>query len=168
VRRDVARPSSLLRTSHGARCRRGTARLPSSMDATEAPADLRVLVVDDDDDLRTLVVRVVEEAGYAVDSAADGQAGLDRLAGQIYDVILSDVRMPGMDGFAFYEEVRRRHPAQAERIILMTAHLQIAQYQEFTLRTRALTLQKPFTLGEFHAALARLLGPRAPRPPKVD
>jgi len=50
----------------------------------------------------------------------------------------------------------------------MTAHLQIAQYQEFTLRTRALTLQKPFTLGEFHAALARLLGPRAPRPPKVD
>jgi len=64
------------------------------MDATEAPADLRVLVVDDDDDLRTLVVRVVEQAGYAVDSAADGQVGLDRLAGQIYDVILSDVRMP--------------------------------------------------------------------------
>ena len=44
------------------------------MGATEA-RDPRVLVIDDDDDLRALVVRVVKQAGYAVDSAADGQAG---------------------------------------------------------------------------------------------
>jgi CheY-like chemotaxis protein len=123
----------------------------------------RVLVIDDDDDLRELVIRVVKKAGYQVDSVGDGQAGLDRLAERTYDVILSDVRMPGMDGIAFYEEVRRRNPAQADRIILVTAHVQLDQYKEFMLTVRAPILQKPFTLGEFHAALARMLGPRAPR-----
>lgn len=53
----------------------------------------RVLVIDDDDDLRALVVRVVEQAGYGVDSASDGQAGLDRLAKRSYDVIVCDLRM---------------------------------------------------------------------------
>jgi len=67
-----------------------------------------------------------------------------------------------MDGIAFYEEVRRRHSDQAARIILMTAHVQPDQYQEFMLTVRAPIPQKPFTLGEFHAALARMLGPRAP------
>jgi len=125
--------------------------------------DPRVLVIDDDEALRELVIRVVKQAGYQVDAVSDGQAGLDRLAERPYDVILSDVRMPGMDGIAFYQEVRRRHPAQADRIILVTAHVQLDQYKEFMQIVRAPILQKPFTLGEFHAALARMLGPRAPR-----
>lgn len=64
------------------------------MGASKAPDARRLLVIDDDDDLRALVVRVVEQAGYAVDSASDGQAGLERLAAQTYDVIVCDVRMP--------------------------------------------------------------------------
>jgi CheY-like chemotaxis protein len=127
---------------------------------------MRVLVIDDDEALRELVIRVVKQAGYQVDAVGDGQAGLERLAERAYDVILSDVRMPGMDGIAFYQEVRRRHPAQADRIILVTAHVQLEQ--EFMLTVRAPILQKPFTLGEFHAALARMLGPRAPHQPPGD
>lgn len=91
--------------------------------------DPRVLVIDDDEILRELVVRVVEEAGYRVDAVGDGHAGLECLAERAYDVILSDVRMPGMDGLAFYPEVRRRHPAQADRIILVTAHVQLDHVQ---------------------------------------
>jgi CheY-like chemotaxis protein len=126
----------------------------------EAP---RVLVIDDDEDLRELEIRVVKQAGYQVDAVGDAHAGLERLAERAYDVILSDVRMPGMDGIVFYQEVRRRYPAQADRIILVTAHVQMDQYKEFMQTVRAPILQKPFTLGEFHAALARKLGPRAPR-----
>jgi CheY-like chemotaxis protein len=125
--------------------------------------DPRVLVIDDDEVLRELLIGVVKQAGYQVDAVGEGQAALERLAERSYDVILSDVRMPGMDGIAFYEEVRRRHSDQAARIILMTAHVQLDQYQEFMLTVRAPILQKPFTLGEFHAALARMLGPRVPR-----
>ena len=75
------------------------------MDATEA-RNARVLAIDDDDDLRTLVVRVVERAGYAVDSASDGQAGLDRLADRTYDVIVCDLRMPRMDGVSLAPRLR--------------------------------------------------------------
>jgi CheY-like chemotaxis protein len=83
----------------------------------------RVLVIDDDEDLRALVVRVVQHAGYAVESASDGQAGLDRLEEQTYDVIVCDLRMPRMDGVTFYRDVERRNPAAARRIVLMTAHV---------------------------------------------
>lgn len=121
--------------------------------------DPRVLVIDDDDDLRALVVRVVEQTGYAVDSASDGQAGLERLAEQTYDVIACDLRMPRMDGVVLYREVERRDPAVARRVVLMTAHLKAEEYMDFLRGVRAPVLNKPFTLDEFRSTLARMVGP---------
>ena len=128
-------------------------------DATKA-RDPRVLVIDDDDDLRALVVRVVKQAGYAVDSVGDGQAGLDRLAEQTYDVIVSDLHMPGMDGVAFYREVERRNPVAARRVVFMTLHSNSEEYRDFLQGVYAPVLNKPFTLDEFHSTLARMVGPR--------
>jgi CheY-like chemotaxis protein len=129
------------------------------MDRTNPP-EHRVLVIDDDDELRALVVRVVEQAGYAVDSASDGQAGLERLAEQTYDVIVCDLRMPRMDGVAFYREVERRVPAVARRVVLMTGHLKAEEYMDFLRGVRVPVLNKPFTLDEFRSTLARMVGPR--------
>ena len=130
------------------------------MGASKAPESPRVLVIDDDVDLRELVVRVVEQAGYAVDSAADGQAGLDRLAGQTYAAIVCDVRMPGMDGVTFYREVARREPAMARRIIFMTTHVRSEEYGDFLHGVHAPVLNKPFTLDNFRSTLAQIVGPR--------
>jgi CheY-like chemotaxis protein len=129
------------------------------MDRTNAP-DPRVLVIDDDDDLRTLVVRVVKQAGYAVDSASDGQAGLERLAEQTYDVIVCDLRMPRMDGVTFYREVERRDLVAARRVVFMTAHVRTEEYMDFLQGIHAPVLNKPFTLDEFRSTLARMVGPR--------
>jgi DNA-binding NtrC family response regulator len=128
-------------------------------DATKA-RDAWVLVIDDDDDLRALVVRVVTQAGYAVDSVAEGQAGLDRLAERTYDVIVCDLRMPRMDGVTFYQEVERRDPVMARRVVLMTAHVRSNEYMEFLRGVHAPVLNKPFTLEEFRSTLARMVGPR--------
>jgi len=128
--------------------------------ASKAPDAPRVLVIDDDDDLRTLVVRVVKQAGYGVDSAADGQAGLDRLAERTYDVIVCDVRMPGMDGVTFYREVERRDPAAARRVVFMTTHVRSEEYRDFLWGVHAPVLNKPFTLDEFRSTLAQIVGPR--------
>jgi len=128
--------------------------------ASKAPDAPRVLVIDDDDDLRTLVVRVVKQAGYGVDSAADGQAGLDRLAERTYDVIVCDVRMPGMDGVTFYREVERRDPAEARRVVFMTTHVRSEEYRDFLWGVHAPVLNKPFTLDEFRSTLAQIVGPR--------
>ena len=65
------------------------------MDSTAGLGPRWVLVVDDDDDSRLLVVRTVEQAGYSVDAVADGEAGLARLAQRTYDVIMCVLRMPG-------------------------------------------------------------------------
>lgn len=130
------------------------------MGASKAPDAPRVLVIDDDDDLRTLVVRVVKQAGYGVDSAADGQAGLDRLAERTYDVIVCDVRMPGMDGVTFYREVERRDPAAARRVVFMTTHVRSEEYRDFLWGVHAPVLNKPFTLDEFRSTLAQIVGPR--------
>ena len=129
------------------------------MGATEA-RDPRVLVIDDDDDLRALVVRIVKQAGYAVDSAADGQAGLDRLAEQTYEVIVCDLRMPTMSGVTFYRQVERRNPITARRIIFMTLHSNSEEYRDFLQGVYAPVLNKPFTLDEFRSTLARMVGPR--------
>jgi len=129
-------------------------------DATKA-REPRVLVIDDDDDLRTLVVRVVEQAGYAVDSAGDGQAGLDRLAERTYAVIVCDLHMPRMDGVTFYREVERRDPVEARRVVFMTVHGKTEEYRDFLQGVSAPVLNKPFTLDEFRSTLARMVGPRS-------
>ena len=129
------------------------------VDATEAQ-NARVLVIDDDDDLRALAVRVVKQAGYAVDSVADGQGGLDRLTKQTYDLIVCDLRMPGMNGVAFYRAVERRNPVMARRVVFMTLHSSSDEYRDFLRGVYAPVLNKPFTLDEFRAMVARMVGPR--------
>ena len=128
------------------------------MDSTEGQ-DRWVLVIDEDDDLRALVVRVVKQAGYSVDAVADGEAGLEHLAQRAYDVIVCDLRMPRMDGVTFYDEVRRAYPDMARRVVLMTAHGKGAEYASYLQGARAPLLNKPFTLEEFRATLAGIAGP---------
>jgi CheY-like chemotaxis protein len=116
-------------------------------------------VIDDDEDLRALVVRIVERAGYSVDAVVGGEAGLARLAQRTYDVIVCDVRMPGMDGVTFYREVERRDPVMARRIVFMTLHSRSEEYRDFLRGVRAPVINKPFTLDEFCAMVARMVGP---------
>jgi CheY-like chemotaxis protein len=61
----------------------------------------RVLLVEDDADLRDVMTLVLQAEGYAVAGAGDGQAALDELRRELADVIVLDMAMPGMDGWAF-------------------------------------------------------------------
>jgi CheY-like chemotaxis protein len=80
-----------------------------------------LLVVEDDTDLRQVLVDLLEVAGYQVDSAANGIEALDRLAHQPTDLILLDYMMPQMDGRAF-REAQRRDPTIARiPVVLITA-----------------------------------------------
>lgn len=66
----------------------------------------RILIVDDDDALLRAHARILTNAGYQVETAADGNAGVSSLRQMSFDVILSDIDMPGMDGIALLEQVR--------------------------------------------------------------
>ncbi len=69
-------------------------------------ADARILVVDDDDDIRGLVGALLERAGHDVTEAPDGRAGLRELYAGSQDLVILDVSMPGLDGWATLERIR--------------------------------------------------------------
>ena len=86
----------------------------------------RILVVDDEESVRWALRKALERAGYRVDLAADGPAGLQAAEDQGVDLILLDVRLPGRDGLEVLREVRTRRPELP--VIMMTAFgtLQVA------------------------------------------
>ena len=71
----------------------------------------RILIVEDDPNLREMAGRLLESKGYEVLGAEDGFEGLTALKRSLPDVIISDLRMPNMNGFEFLSVVRRRFPA---------------------------------------------------------
>jgi DNA-binding NtrC family response regulator len=79
----------------------------------------RVLVVDDDPTILDSVAEILEEDGIAVTTAEDGARALELLGGAAPDVILSDVRMPGVDGLTLLQQVRARRPESD--VVMMTA-----------------------------------------------
>jgi CheY-like chemotaxis protein len=83
----------------------------------EAP----VLVIDDDRSTREMLRRMLEREGFPVAEAADGRAGLERVAKHRPSLILLDLLMPGMDGFAFLAELQSRPEWAAIPIVVVTA-----------------------------------------------
>lgn len=81
---------------------------------------ISILVVDDDAGIRKLVGRVLSPQGWQVQEAADAATGLALAEARPPDLILCDVQMPGLDGFAFLAELRRRPGVQHVPVILMT------------------------------------------------
>lgn len=79
----------------------------------------RILVVDDEPDLRDLLATSLRFAGFSVDVAASGRAALDALAGERFDLVLMDVMMPHMDGFTAVRKMRAR--ADATPVVFLTA-----------------------------------------------
>jgi two-component system, NtrC family, response regulator AtoC len=79
-----------------------------------------VLVADDDASMRHLLAVILRDHGYEASVVADGEEALRELASREYDVLLTDVRMPRMDGLSLLGEVRRRHPDLT--VVVMTAY----------------------------------------------
>lgn len=112
---------------------------------------LRALVVDDEEPVRRILSLALERRGHHVTLAADGAAALERL-GEVgergFDVILSDLRMPGMGGEALLHEIRRLHPAMEPRLIFVTGDAASPDAARVVAGTCARLLVKPFDIGE--------------------
>ena len=133
--------------------------LPSGGDARPAPeraaeqpagdgGGAAVLVVEDEPALATAVAEVLTDAGYRVDRAGDGRAALDRVQATVYDLVVCDLRMPRMDGRAFYQEVAKSTPRLARRILFVTGDVAGTDAERFLAESGCRWLAKPFRLGE--------------------
>jgi signal transduction histidine kinase/DNA-binding response OmpR family regulator len=121
---------------------------------------LRMLVVEDETDTRELVAFALTVAGAEVKTAAWAREALDMLEGWTPDVLVSDIGMPGLDGYAFIGEVRRREADSGVRLLAVA----LTAYAGVEARRRAISagfqthLAKPLDPAEMVAAVARLAG----------
>jgi CheY-like chemotaxis protein len=106
----------------------------------------RLLIVDDDENLREVLAAVLSERGRMVDTARDGIEAVTLSGQNQYDLILSDLRMPGLDGPALYAAIRSIHHATAPRVVFMTGHAAGGDYADFLKGTTEPILEKPFKL----------------------
>ena len=115
---------------------------------------MRVLVVEDEPDLRRVVGQALREAGYAVDEAADGEEGLYKATTWEYDALVLDLMMPRLDGWELLRRLRRTHKTP---VLILTARDTVGD------RVRGLDagaddyLVKPFDLVELQARLRALI-----------
>lgn len=113
----------------------------------------QLLVVEDEPCISELVALTLEEAGYAVATAPDGQAALGELAAADYDLVLSDVMLPRLDGLGLIEAMRRDVALRAIPVVLMSA----APPRRLREVPHAAFVQKPFDLDRMVATVDRVL-----------
>lgn len=116
----------------------------------------RVLVVDDDSEMRALLLDVLRNEGYDVAEAKDGAEAVLALRGCAFDVILMDKNMPGPSGLDLLPGFRRVCPDS--RIIMMTAFGDVPSYMEAVEKGAVEFLFKPFRMEEMKAAIRKALG----------
>jgi two-component system response regulator GlrR len=122
----------------------------------------RLLVVDDDADMLRLLSMRLNAAGYRVSAVASAEAALAQLDIERPQLVLSDVRLPGRDGLALFDEVRSRHPSLP--VILLTAHGTIPDAVEATARGVFTYLTKPYDSKELLDKISQALALGAPPP----
>jgi two-component system response regulator GlrR len=128
--------------------------------ARQPPPHPHLLVVDDDADMLRLLSMRLNSAGYRVSTAASAEAALAQLDIERPQLVLSDVRLPGRDGLALFDEVRQRHPSLP--VILLTAHGTIPDAVEATARGVFTYLTKPYDGKELLDKIAQALTLGAP------
>ena len=118
-------------------------------------AQAEILLVDDDPDLLQLITLRLSSAGYRVSTAASGEEALGKLAARRPDVVITDLRMDGMDGLALFDRIRSDAPSQP--VILLTAHGTVPDAVDATQRGIFAFLTKPFDGHELLAQVGRAL-----------
>src|SRR5947208_3240092 len=123
------------------------------------PMSARILIADDDEVSCQLFAETLESDGFSVDQVTSGDAALSRLDGETYDLLLIDVRMPGMSGLEVTRVVHENYPALP--IVVMTAFGSIETAVEAIHEGAFDFISKPMNLAELKSILSRALAQRS-------
>ena len=131
-------------------------RVPGGMPAGEQRA-ARVLVVEDEPTVGGLIADVLRDEGMRVDVLRDGHAALARAERETYDLVICDLKMPGMDGKKFFHSLGQRHNPLQEHVLFVTGDVVAPGTQEFLERHRLPYVAKPFRVEELSRAVREML-----------
>jgi PAS domain S-box-containing protein len=121
-----------------------------------------ILVVDDEPEVAHTLAEMLALDGHQVETAENGLVALDKLQAREYDLILSDLRMPHLDGPGLYQALEQRAPGLCQRVVFLTGDTLSLESRTFLERVVAPTLNKPFSLDEARQVVRRVLNAQAP------
>jgi excisionase family DNA binding protein len=141
----------------------GRARtVPSEIDTLESESDRtaagpsRILVVDDEASIRDLLAKTLALAEYEVETAPDGRTAVSKLKAGSYDLLITDLKMPGIDGLTVIREARRLAPKLP--IVIITAYsTEASAIEAINLGVNGY-LTKPFRITRILSTVSRILG----------
>ncbi|HEY7518151.1 MAG TPA: ATP-binding protein [Methylomirabilota bacterium] len=116
-----------------------------------------ILLVDDEMEIASVLAEMLQREGHTTQIAPNGQAALEMLAHRPYDLIITDTKMPLLDGMGLYLEIERRFARLRGRVIFVTGDALDEEKQSFLATTKATIISKPFDLSDVRATLRRRL-----------
>jgi len=157
-RRHPAAVENSLHAAHSAAS--GPGENPSLLVPTASHEDrkgVRVLVVEDEPTVARLIADVLEDEGFHVDVLLDGREALARAARDPYELVICDMKMPGLDGQHFYNTLVRTENPLRDKFLFVTGDVIAPQTHEFLERHGVPHLAKPFRVEELTEKVGRVL-----------
>lgn len=115
----------------------------------------RILVVDDEDTLRTVLSQELKGEGYEVETAADGQIAIDTLKNKQFELILLDIKMPNVNGFEVLKYIKQNHPNL--KVIMLTGFADLKNAIESKKLGAEDFVSKPYDLVDLITTIERVL-----------
>ncbi len=128
-----------------------------ALEASASASRRRILIVDDDVEIRETLAQILGAVQHCVVTAGSGREALERMAQGHYDVILTDMRMPDLDGRALYQEIERRWPRQAARVVFVTGDTLSPVLREFVQQSGRVLIEKPFLPSDVRRVVAEMV-----------
>ena len=134
----------------------GVPQIGTSTEASTPVRGLRVLIVDDEPNVAEVAAEMLIYDGHVADVVTSGQQALERLARSQYDIVLTDVKMPDLDGPGLYRTIRQLHPELASRVAFFTGDTLSPTTSAFLADSGAVCVRKPFSINSLRAAVNRI------------
>lgn len=126
-------------------------------DEPEKVTEARILVVDDEPTNLQYLSRMLTEEGHEVETVDNGGDALEMIEKGSYDLILADIKMPGMSGMELYKRVKKAFPSLAGRVVFITGDVMGADTMDFLTRAKASYITKPFDVKQLKKDIGRIL-----------
>jgi CheY-like chemotaxis protein len=146
---------------------RAEARAADAVTSEEPPAreegamapqtPLTILLIDDEPSFVSALAQLLRHDGHTVDTAADGHCALRHLHEHRYDLVLCDLRMPGLDGGAFYDVLSQQHAYLRKRVLFLTGDTLGADSQAFLEQCGQPWVYKPCKAAAIRTAIQQML-----------
>jgi len=129
--------------------------LPETRERQRVAETKRILIVDDEENARIGLSKLLSQEGYQVESVANGFEALEYLRQQKVNLIISDINMPEMNGLAFLRELHRHYPST--NVIMITAYGGVESYLEAMNLGAFEYIHKPVKLAELKSVMLKLM-----------